>query len=80
VEKIPTLYQSAKMSWRNVYRYEWESDIILSGGIDSPVVSFLSMKRGCRVVFVHFHSFPLVSKRSIEKSNGDSKSFKQIPI
>jgi thiamine biosynthesis protein ThiI len=41
---------------------------LLSGGIDSPVSSFLSMKRGCRVVFVHFHSFPLVSKRSIEKA------------
>jgi len=41
---------------------------LLSGGIDSPVASFLSMKRGCKVVFVHFHSFPLVSKRSIEKA------------
>jgi thiamine biosynthesis protein ThiI len=41
---------------------------LLSGGIDSPVASFLSMKRGCKVVFIHFHSFPLVSKRSIEKA------------
>jgi len=40
---------------------------LLSGGIDSPVASFLAMKRGCKAVFVHFHSFPLVSKRSIEK-------------
>jgi thiamine biosynthesis protein ThiI len=40
---------------------------LLSGGIDSPVSSFLAMKRGCKVVFVHFHSFPLVSKKSIEK-------------
>jgi len=39
----------------------------LSGGIDSPVASFLAMKRGCEVVFLHFHSFPLVSKKSIEK-------------
>ena len=39
----------------------------LSGGIDSPVSSFLAMKRGCQVVFLHFHSFPLVSKKSIEK-------------
>jgi len=40
---------------------------LLSGGIDSPVAAFLAMKRGCKVVFVHFHSFPLVSKKSIEK-------------
>ena len=40
---------------------------LLSGGIDSPVASFLMMKRGCKVHFIHFHSFPLVSKRSIEK-------------
>ncbi len=39
----------------------------LSGGIDSPVSSYLLMKRGCRVTFLHFHSFPLVSRRSIEK-------------
>jgi thiamine biosynthesis protein ThiI len=42
--------------------------VLLSGGIDSPVSSFLAMKRGCRVIFIHFHSFPLVSKRSIEKA------------
>lgn len=40
---------------------------LLSGGIDSPASSFLLMKRGCRVIFLHFHSFPLVSKKSIEK-------------
>jgi thiamine biosynthesis protein ThiI len=40
----------------------------LSGGIDSPVSSFLAMKRGCKVIFLHFHSFPLVSKKSIDKT------------
>ena len=30
---------------------------LLSGGIDSPVSSFLMMKRGCRVDFIHFHVF-----------------------
>jgi thiamine biosynthesis protein ThiI len=43
---------------------------LLSGGIDSPVASFLAMKRGCKVSFIHFHSYPLVSNRSIEKSKG----------
>jgi thiamine biosynthesis protein ThiI len=41
---------------------------LISGGIDSPVASWLAMKRGCKVVFIHFHSFPLVSKKSIEKT------------
>src|SRR3989442_1589292 len=31
---------------------------LLSGGIDSPVAAWRMMKRGCRVVFVHFHSLP----------------------
>jgi len=30
---------------------------LLSGGIDSPVAAWLLMKRGCRVDFLHFHSF-----------------------
>ncbi|MEM1557653.1 MAG: tRNA uracil 4-sulfurtransferase ThiI [Thermoproteota archaeon] len=30
---------------------------LLSGGIDSPVASYLMMKRGCEVHYVHFHPF-----------------------
>lgn len=41
---------------------------MLSGGIDSPVAAFRMMKRGCRVRLVHFHSYPVVSRRSIEKA------------
>ena len=41
---------------------------MLSGGIDSPVAAWQMMKRGCRVKFVHFHSYPLVDRSSIEKS------------
>ncbi len=40
---------------------------LISGGIDSPVSSFYAMKRGCNVVFVHFHSFPYTGIESIEK-------------
>lgn len=40
----------------------------ISGGIDSAVSSWLAMKKGCEVVFLHFHSFPLVSRKSIEKT------------
>ena len=38
-----------------------------SGGIDSPVAAWRMMKRGCHVLFVHFHSFPLVEGTSREK-------------
>lgn len=41
---------------------------LISGGIDSPVASWFAMKRGCKVIFIHFHSFPLLSKTSIEKT------------
>jgi thiamine biosynthesis protein ThiI len=41
---------------------------LLSGGIDSPVAAFRLMRRGCRVVFVHFHSYPLTSDATREKA------------
>jgi thiamine biosynthesis protein ThiI len=40
---------------------------LLSGGIDSPVAAWRMMRRGCRVLFVHFHSYPVLSKASQEK-------------
>ncbi len=40
---------------------------LLSGGIDSPVAAYRMMKRGCRVSFVHFHAYPIVSLASQEK-------------
>ena len=39
---------------------------LISSGFDSPIASYLLMKRGARVVFVHFHSYPQTDKRSIE--------------
>ncbi len=41
---------------------------LLSGGIDSPVASHRMMKRGCVVTFVHFHSYPILSRASQEKA------------
>lgn len=41
---------------------------LLSGGIDSPVAAFRMMRRGCRVHFVHFHSYPILSHASQEKA------------
>lgn len=41
---------------------------LLSGGIDSPVAAWRLMRRGCRVTFVHFHSYPILSRASQEKA------------
>lgn len=41
---------------------------LLSGGIDSPVAAWRLMKRGCRVVFVHFHSVPYLPDLSRGKA------------
>jgi thiamine biosynthesis protein ThiI len=43
---------------------------LLSGGIDSPVAAHRMMKRGCVVTFVHFHSYPILSRASQEKARG----------
>ncbi len=41
--------------------------VLISGGIDSPVASFLMQKRGCQNTYLHFHSLPYTSNISIEK-------------
>jgi thiamine biosynthesis protein ThiI len=41
---------------------------LLSGGIDSPVAAWRMMKRGCRVLFIHFHSVPYLPATSQEKA------------
>ncbi|AQU10762.1 TPA: tRNA 4-thiouridine(8) synthase ThiI [Clostridioides difficile] len=40
---------------------------LLSGGIDSPVATWMVAKRGMEVEAVHFHSYPFTSERSQEK-------------
>ncbi|ETX00430.1 MAG: hypothetical protein ETSY2_39100, partial [Candidatus Entotheonella gemina] len=41
---------------------------LLSGGLDSPVAAHRMMKRGCRVDFVHFHSYPFLDRTSQDKA------------
>lgn len=42
--------------------------LMLSGGIDSPVAGYLSMKRGIDVEAVHFHSPPYTSPKALQKA------------
>ena len=44
-----------------------EAVTLLSGGIDSPVSSYMIAKRGVRLVPVHFFSFPYTSELAKEK-------------
>jgi thiamine biosynthesis protein ThiI len=39
---------------------------LLSGGIDSPVASWMMLKRGAPIHFVHFHNFPYTDRASID--------------
>ncbi|RDI44286.1 tRNA uracil 4-sulfurtransferase ThiI [Falsibacillus pallidus] len=41
--------------------------LMLSGGIDSPVAGYLTMKRGVEIEAVHFHSPPFTSERAKQK-------------
>ncbi|MEC0369919.1 tRNA uracil 4-sulfurtransferase ThiI [Paenibacillus chibensis] len=41
--------------------------LLLSGGIDSPVAGFSSMRRGLEVECVHFYSYPFTSRKAKEK-------------
>ena len=40
---------------------------LLSGGIDSPVACSMLMKRGCRVDYLTFHSYPYTTTESVDK-------------
>lgn len=40
---------------------------LISGGIDSPVASFLMAKRGMKMSYVTFHSFPFTSQKALDK-------------
>lgn len=40
---------------------------MLSGGIDSPVATWMMMKRGCSVIPVHFHTPPYTGEGSLDK-------------
>ena len=42
-------------------------ELLLSGGIDSPVAGWLMMKRGCALGATYFHSFPYTGEKTEDK-------------
>ncbi|OJG24278.1 tRNA sulfurtransferase ThiI [Enterococcus caccae] len=63
--------------------------LMLSGGIDSPVAGYLSMKRGVEVEAVHFASPPYTSEQALQKAKdlaakiapyGGSIQFIEVPF
>lgn len=40
---------------------------MISAGIDSPVASYMMMKRGARVIYIHFHGYPFTDKAEVEQ-------------
>jgi len=40
---------------------------LISGGIDSPIASYMTMKRGCALDFITFHSSPYTPQESVDK-------------
>ena len=41
--------------------------LLISGGIDSPVAGYMTCKRGMKLDFIHFHSFPYTGEAAKEK-------------
>jgi thiamine biosynthesis protein ThiI len=44
-----------------------KAHLLISGGIDSPVAGWLSMKRGCHLTATYFHAFPYTGDATKEK-------------
>ena len=42
-------------------------ELLLSGGIDSPVAGWLMLKRGCTLGATYFHSFPYTGEKTQDK-------------
>ena len=40
---------------------------LISSGFDSPVAAYFMMRRGARVIFVHFHGYPYTDKDEMEQ-------------
>lgn len=69
VERYAFLYLKKIRGWGGLpVGTSGKAVVLLSGGIDSPVAAFWTMKRGIKIIFLHFHAHPYTSKASIEKA------------
>ncbi|HTX43635.1 MAG TPA: tRNA sulfurtransferase [Methanocella sp.] len=50
---------------------------MVSGGIDSPIASWLMMKRGCEIVPVFFHNAPYFDDTTMNRALGTLKELKK---
>lgn len=50
---------------------------LLSGGIDSPVACWLTMKRGCAPILVYIDNWPFTDEREKEKAITNAKKLKE---
>ncbi len=58
-------------------------DLLLSGGIDSPVAGWLMLKRGCQLGATYFHSFPYTGEKTKDKVVALAKklaAWQQLPV
>lgn len=53
---------------------------LLSGGIDSPVASFLMLKRGCKVIFVHFFNRTINTEATLSKIKNIVKKLTEFQL
>lgn len=49
------------------YGSNGKAAVLLSGGIDSPVAAWLTMRKGLETEAIHFHSYPFTSKEAQDK-------------
>jgi len=54
--------------------------VMLSGGIDSPVASYLAMKQGLKIELFHFDSSPLTPIESVQKVIDIAKKLSQYTL
>jgi len=53
---------------------------LLSGGIDSPVAAWAMMKRGCKVIFVHFFNSTFATLHSLKKVERIVKKLSEVQL
>jgi thiamine biosynthesis protein ThiI len=71
IRVMPTKISVCTKSFKGIGGLPWDTSghglCMLSGGFDSPVASYMMLKRGLRQSYVFFHAFPFVGNEVKEK-------------